>query len=115
MSRDVAMSHGVPIHIGNFAGPVEQAHPKVIDERRQFPSGEAYLKYISGYAISRYRVKPEQDIGQFLDKAFNLMNNPTMPNKPLCIDEFGELMGDDGIRPFKRASSLEGAVLSVRY
>lgn len=109
-SIDVAMSHGVPIHIGNFAGPVEQAYPSIINEIRRFPKGEAYLKYISGYAISRYRVKPEQDIGQLLDKAFNLLNNPAMPNKPLFIDEFGELIGDDGMRPFKRASSLEGAV-----
>ena len=109
-SIDVAMLHDVPIHIGNFAGPVEQAYPKVIDEIRRFPKGEAYLKYISGYAISRYRVKPEQDIGQMVDNAFNLLSNPTMPDKPLFIDEFGELIMDDGIRPFKMASSLERGV-----
>ena len=109
-SIDVAMSHGVPIHIGNFAGPVEQAYPKVIDEIRRFPKGEAYLKYISGYAISRYRVKPEQNIGRSVDNAFNLLSNPTMPDKPLFIDEFGELILDDGMRPFKMASSLERGV-----
>ena len=109
-SIDVAMSHDVPIHIGNFAGPVEQIYPKVIDEIRRFPQGEAYLKYISGYAISRYRVMPEQDIGQMVDNAFNLLSNPTMPNKPLFIDEFGELILDDGMRPFKMASSLERGV-----
>jgi len=109
-SIDVAMSHGVPIHIGNFAGPVEQAYPKVIDEIRRFPQGEAYLKYISGYAISRYRVKPEQNIGGLVDNAFNLLSNPMMPDKPLFIDEFGELIMDDGIRPFKMASSLERGV-----
>jgi len=109
-SIDVAMAHGLPIHIGNFAGPVEQAYPKVIDEIRRFPQGEAYLKYISGYAISRYRVKPEQNIGRSVDKAFNLLSNPTMPDKPLFIDEFGELILDDGVRPFKMASSLERGV-----
>jgi hypothetical protein len=109
-SIDVAMVHNLPIHIGNFAGAVEQAYPRIINEIRRLPQGEAYLKYINGYAISRYRVLPEQEIGQMVDKAFNLLNNPTMPNKPLFIDEFGELIGDDGIRPFRRASSLEGAV-----
>jgi hypothetical protein len=109
-SIDVAMSHGVPIHIGNFAGPVEQAYPRVIDEIRRFPKGEEYLKYISGYAISRYRVKPEQNIGRLVDKAFKLLSNPTMPDKPLFIDEFGELILDDGMRPFKQASSLDRGV-----
>ena len=109
-SIDVAMSHGLPIHIGNFAGPVEQAYPKVIDAIRRFPKGEAYLKYISGYAISRYRVKPEQNIGRSVDNAFNLLSNPTMPDKPLFIDEFGELIMDDGVRPFRMASSLERGV-----
>jgi len=109
-SIDVAMSLGLPIHIGNFAGPVEQDYPKVIDEIRRFPKGEEYLKYISGYAISRYRVKPEQNIGGLVDNAFNLLSNPTMPDKPLFIDEFGELVMDDGIRPFKIASSLERGV-----
>jgi len=109
-SIDVAMSHGLPIHIGNFAGPVEQAYPRIINEIRRFPKGEEYLKYISGYAISRYRVKPEQNIGRSVDNAFNLLSNPTMPDKPLFIDEFGELTLDDGIRPFKMASSLERGV-----
>jgi len=108
-SIDVAMVHNLPIHIGNFAGPVEQAYPKVIHEIRRFPKGEAYLKYISGYAISRYRVKPEQDIGSMVDNAFGLLKNPAMPDKPLFIDEFGELADDDGIKPFKQASSLDGA------
>ena len=109
-SIDVVMLHDVPIHIGNFAGAVEQAYPRIINEIRRFPKGEAYLKYISGYAISRYRVKPEQNIGQLVDNAFNLLSNPTMPDKPLFIDEFGELIMDDGIRPFKMASSLERGV-----
>jgi hypothetical protein len=109
-SIDVAMDHDLPIHIGNFAGPVEQAYPKIIDEIRRFPKGEAYLKYIRGYAISRYRVNPEQDIGRSVDSAFSLLNNPTMPDKPLFIDVFGELIMDDGYKPFKMASSLDRGV-----
>jgi hypothetical protein len=109
-SIDVAMDHDLPIHIGNFAGPVEQAYPKIIDEIRRFPKGDAYLKYISGYAISRYRARPEVDIGNSVDNAFKLLSNPTMPDKPLFIDEFGELIMDDGNKPFKMASSLERGV-----
>lgn len=108
-SVDVAMLHDLPIHIGNFAGAIEQDYPKIIAQIRHFSKGEEYLKYIDGYAISRYRVKPAQDIGKMVDSAFNLLNNPEMPDKPLFIDEFGELTGDDGIRPFQQASSLEGA------
>jgi|GEM_PF-5076696 len=109
-SIDVAMLNGLAIHIGNFSGAIEHAYPRIISEIRRLPKGEAYLNYINGYAISRYRVKPAQDIGNLVDRAFNLLNNPEMPDKPLFIDEFGELTGDDGIKPFKRNPSLEGAV-----
>lgn len=108
-SIDVAISNGLPIHIGNFSGMVEQDYPKIIREIRRFPKGEAYLKYIEGYAISRYRVKPAQNIGDMLDSAFLLLNNPEMPNKPLFIDEFGELVGNDGLAPFGPDPSLQNA------
>jgi hypothetical protein len=108
-SIDVAMTHDLPIHIGNFAGAVEQNYPKIIGEIRRFPKGDAYLEYINGYAISRYKVKPGQDIGKMLQKAFSLLENPDMPNKPLFIDEFGDLIGDDGVKPLKSASSLKDA------
>ena len=108
-SIDVAMQYGLSIHIGNLAGSVEQIYPKLIAEIKRFPKGVKYLEYIDGYAISRYRVKPSQDVGEMLDRSFGLLKNPMMPDKPLFIDEFGELTSDDGISSFGPANSFEGA------
>jgi hypothetical protein len=103
------MKHGVRIRIGNLAGHVQSDYPKLIAEIAKFPRGRAYLEYIDGYAISRYRTQAGADIGQQLDAAFTLLDNPAMPAKPLYIDEFGDLAGGDGAEPFQAASGLEGA------
>jgi hypothetical protein len=110
-SIDVAMKHGLPIHIGNLAGPVEETYPRLMNEIRRFPKGDAYLQYIDGYAISRYRVKPNQDLGLQIDRALGLLQNPAMPDKPMFIDEFGELVDDQGITPFGQATSIQGVRL----
>ncbi|HSV68821.1 MAG TPA: hypothetical protein VLI72_01815 [Methylibium sp.] len=108
-SIDAAMTHGLRIRLGNMAGPVDKEYPKLVREIGRFARGKDYLGYIEGYAISRYRTKAGQDIGQQLDAAFALLSNPAMPDKPLFIDELGDLAGDDGVEPFAGAAGLDGA------
>jgi hypothetical protein len=88
---------------------VKTDYPRLIAEIAKFPRGRAYLDYIDGYAISRYRTQPGADIGRQLDAAITLLDNPAMPAKPLYIDELGDLAGGDGAEPFQAASGLEGA------
>ena len=108
-SIDVAMAHGLRIRLGNMAGPVDKEYPKLVREIARFARGKAYLDYIDGYAISRYRTKAGQDIGAQPDAAFALLKNPAMPDKPLYVDELGDLAGDDGAEPFMPAAGLDGA------
>lgn len=105
-SIDAAMAAGVRIHIGNFAGNIAKDYPSVIARIRNFPKGREYLDYIVGYAVSRYRTNVQQNIGQMMDSAFALRNNPHMPDKPLFIDEVGQLVDDTGTMPPPVGSGL---------
>lgn len=113
-SIDAAMKHGVRIRLGNMAGPVERDYPALIREIGRFPRGKEYLAYIEGYAVSRYRTQPGRPIDRSLEAAFSLLRDPAMPDKPLYIDELGDLSGLDGAVPFAPAAGLaEGIFLSV--
>jgi hypothetical protein len=107
-SIDVAMKAGVSIHIGNFAGPPE-AYARILPLIRRFPDGERYLAYISGYAFSRYRHGPRQNLAKMVDHLFELGRRPEMPNKPIFLDEFGVLGDDSGAKPPPGAGGLEEA------
>ncbi len=108
-SIDAAISSGVKIHIGNFAGNVEVNYPPVIQKIRQFPRGQEYLDYILGYAISRYRTKSGQSIERSLDRAMKLERNQLMPAKPIFLDEVGQLVDDSGARLPKAGTGLAEA------
>ena len=95
-SIDAAMKNNLAIHIGNLAGAIELDYPRIIKEIRRFPKGIEYLKYIKGYAVSRYTTNKKQDIDVLLESAFKLLDDPNMPEKPLFIDEFADLDGVDG-------------------
>jgi hypothetical protein len=103
------MKHKLRIRIGNLSGQVETEYPVLMREIAKFPRGKEYLAYIDGYAISRYRTQPQQGIGRMLDAAFALLTDSEMPDKPLYVDELGDLSGDDSVRPFAPASGLAGA------
>lgn len=105
-SIDAAMAAGVRIHIGNFAGNIAKDYPSVIARIRNFPRGREYLDYIVGYAVSRYRTNIRHNIGQMMDSVFALRRNPQMPNKPLFIDELGQLVDDTGTMPPPVGSGL---------
>jgi hypothetical protein len=113
-SIDVAMRHGVRIRLGNLAGPVTTDYPRLIAEIAKLPRGRAYLDYLEGYAVSRYRTVAGADIGHQLDAAFKLLDDARMPPKPLYVDELGDLAGRDGVEPFHAASGLEGGRFAAR-
>jgi hypothetical protein len=113
-SIDAAMQAQVSIHIGNFAGDVNKSYPTVISQIQKFPSGKQYLSYITGYAISRYRVRPNQDIVRSLDDGLSLRLNPQMPAKPIFLDEFAELNDDTGARTSDTAVGLERSAIIGR-
>lgn len=98
-SIDAAMAAGMRIHIGNFAGNIAKEYPAVMSKIRAFPRGPEYLDYITGYAVSRYRTNLRQDIGRLMDEAIALQRHPGMPEKPLFLDELGQLVDDTGGRP----------------
>lgn len=109
-SIDVAMKHRLPIRIGNLGGRVEQDYPALIGEIAKFARGREYLAYVDGYAISRYRTQPGRSIARAIDAGFALLGDPAMPDKPLYIDELGDLSGIDGAIPFEAASGLAGGL-----
>ena len=113
-SIDAAMAAGVRIHIGNLAGNIGKDYPIVMARIRAFPRGPEYLDYIVGYAVSRYRTNPHQDIGRLMDGAMALRTNPDMPQKPLFIDELGQLVDDTGGRlPLGGAGLVESSFIAT--
>lgn len=106
-SIDAAMQAGLPIHIGNFAGDVRRDYPRVIAEILRLPKGREYLDYITGFALSVYRVNRAQSFAAQLDANFSLGRSSAMPRKPIFLDEFGELVDDFGAKPPRNVVGLE--------